>query len=284
MGSALPLAFALSYAHAMTHYNHPLLACDALGVSVPGRRLVEKLRLSLNRSEFVAVLGQNGVGKTLTLLTLAGIRAPDGGGVFLNGGDIATTRRLHVARQLALLPQITEDIFPATVLDTALIGRHPHIGRLQWESPRDYEIVATSLSMMGINDLASRDVMTLSGGERRRLAIAQILTQAPDVYLLDEPTNHLDPQHQLDALRVFRQAADDGATILASLHDVNLAARFADRCLLLYGDGRWELGATDEILSESRLSELYATPMEAITWRSRQLFVATGDATAERSG
>ena len=268
----------------MTEDDHPLLSCDALGVSVPGRHLVEKLRLSLHRGEFVAMLGQNGVGKTLTLLTLAGLRAPDGGGVFLNGANIATTRRLLVARQLALLPQVTEDIFPATVLDTALIGHHPHIGRLHWESPSDHEIVETSLAAMGIDDLASRDVLTLSGGERRRLAIAQILTQAPDVYLLDEPTNHLDPQHQLDALHVFRRAADNGATILASLHDVNLAARFADRCLLLYGNGRWELGATGEILSESRLSELYATPMEAVAWRSRQLFVAAGEAAANRSG
>ncbi len=268
----------------MTRDNHPLLSCDALDVSVPGRQLVGKLRLTLTRGEIVAVLGQNGAGKTLTLLTLAGLRAPDGGGVFLNGANIATAQRLLVARQLALLPQITEDIFPATVLDTALIGRHPHIGRLQLESPRDYEIVKTALRVMGIDDLASRDVLTLSGGERRRLAIAQILTQAPDVYLLDEPTNHLDPQHQLDALRVFRQAANDGATILASLHDVNLAARFADRCLLLYGDGRWELGATGEILSESRLSELYSTRMEAVSWRSRQLFVATGEDAAGRSG
>jgi iron complex transport system ATP-binding protein len=123
-------------------------------------------------------------------------------------------------------------------------------------------------------DLAQRDVLTLSGGERRRLAIAQVLTQQPDIYLLDEPTNHLDPQHQLDAMRVFRQAADNGAAVMASLHDVNLAVRFADRCLLLFGDGRWELGPSTEVLVETRLSELFATPMEAVSWRSHTLFVA----------
>ena len=127
-----------------------------------------------------------------------------------------------------------------------------------------------------VNDLATRDVLSLSGGERRRLGIAQILTQAPAIFLLDEPTNHLDPQHQLDALRVFRQCADDGAVVLATLHDVNLAARFADRCLLLFGDGRWELGATEDILDEVRLMELYETPMESVQWRNRRLFVATG--------
>ena len=186
--------------------------------------------------------------------------------------------RRDVARRLALLPQDTEDIFPATVMDTALIGRHPHLGRFRWESGADYEIARAALNAAGIGDLTERDVLSLSGGERRRLAIAQILTQEPEVYLLDEPTNHLDPQHQLDALRVFRAAADRGAGIVASLHDVNLAARFADRCLLLYGDGRWELGPTSEILVEARLEEVYAVPMDAVEWRGKRFFVVGDEA------
>ena len=128
-----------------------------------------------------------------------------------------------------------------------------------------------------LDNLADRDILTLSGGERRRLAIAQVLTQSPDVYLLDEPTNHLDPQHQLDTLRIFRQAADGGAGVIASLHDVNLAVRFADRCLLLFGDGRWQLGESSKVLNEETLSELFATRMEAVAWRSQELFVASSD-------
>jgi len=251
-----------------------MLACTNICIRVPGRLLVEGLTLTACRGEVIAVLGQNGAGKSLTLLTLAGLRDPDSGGVSLLGDDIFVTRRQIVARHLALLPQITEDIFPATVLDTAMIGRHPHIGRLNWESAQDFSIAKDALQTMGLGAMTARDILTLSGGERRRLAVAQILTQAPDVYLLDEPTNHLDPQHQLDALRVFRRAADDGATVIASLHDVNLAVRYADRCLLLFGDGRWELGTSREILNETRLSELYATPMESIAWHERRLFIA----------
>ncbi|MDJ0940103.1 MAG: ABC transporter ATP-binding protein, partial [Woeseiaceae bacterium] len=107
--------------------------------------------------------------------------------------------------------------------------------------------------------------------------VAQILAQQPQVYLLDEPTNHLDPQHQLDVLGEFRARANAGSTVIASLHDVNLAARYADRCLLLHGDGRWALGDAADMLDETRLSELYGTPIEAVAWRAGRLFIATGE-------
>jgi iron complex transport system ATP-binding protein len=251
-----------------------LMSCSDVCVSVPGRVLVDALSLELRRGELIAVLGQNGAGKTLSLLTLAGLRDADTGSVRIGTDDIQSTPRAVVARQLALLPQDVEDIFPATVIDTVLIGRHPHIGKLRWESTNDYAIANHALDTMGLADLAQRDVLTLSGGERRRLSIAQVLAQQPEIYLLDEPTNHLDPQHQLDAMRTFRAAADLGAGVIATLHDINLAVRFADRCLLLFGDGRWELGPSAEILSEERLGELFSTPMESVVWRNHNLFVA----------
>jgi len=241
--------------------------------------------MQVARGELIAVLGQNGSGKSLTLHTLAGLRPAHSGSINLLDNNVANSKRQELAKHLALLPQQhlallpqhVDDIFPATVIDTALIGRHPHIGRMSWESPEDLDIAKAALASVDLEELAARDVLTLSGGERRRLAIAQVLTQTPDLYLLDEPTNHLDPQHQLDALRLFRERADNGAAVIASLHDVNLAVRFADRCLLLYGDGRWDLGTTAEILDSDRLSELYSTPMEAVAWRNRELFVASGD-------
>ncbi len=254
-----------------------LLACSGLRVSVPGRVLVDELELTLGKGELLAVLGQNGTGKSLTLMTLAGLRRPERGQVMLRDADIFAARRQAVAQQLALLTQVVDDIFPATVLDTVMIGRHPHVGRFRRESRHDFDSGRAALETMGLADLAARDILTLSGGERRRLAIAQVLTQAPDVYLLDEPTNHLDPQHQLDALHVFRRLANDGAGVMACLHDVNLAVRFADRCLLLFGDGRWRLGRTADVLTEADLSELFATPMEAVAWRSHRLFVANSD-------
>ena len=254
-----------------------IFSCKNLTVEVAGRTLVSALKMDIPRGELVAVLGQNGAGKSLTLHTLAGLRPAHSGSINLLDADVASSKRQDLAKHLALLPQHVDDIFPATVIDTALIGRHPRIGRLSWESPADIEVAKAALAAVDLDDLAARDVLTLSGGERRRLAIAQVLTQTPDLYLLDEPTNHLDPQHQLDALRLFREKADDGAAVIASLHDVNLAVRFADRCLLLYGDGRWDLGSTAGILDSDRLSELYSTPMESVAWRNRELFIASGD-------
>lgn len=253
-----------------------LLSAHDLGIDVPGRQLVKALDVSFARGEFVAILGRNGVGKTLTLSTLAGLRQPNRGQVRLDGDDIDALKRQDIATRLALLPQSVDDIFPSTVLDTAMIGRHPHIGRLRWESADDKAITLNALQAMDVDNLASRNVLTLSGGERRRVAVAQVLAQAPEIYLLDEPTNHLDPQHQLDVLSVFRRAADSGACVVASLHDVNLATRYADRCLLLYGDGRWEIGPCDDILTEARLEALFGTAMEAINWRDTRIFVATG--------
>ena len=254
----------------------PVFICRELGVAVPGRALVDDLSMTLSPGDFLAVLGQNGAGKTLTLHTFAGLRPPAGGEIRLEGHDLRHLGRRHVAARLALLPQDADDVFPATVLETVLIGRHPHIGAFEWESSRDHEIAHAVLGQVGLSGFADRDVGTLSGGERRRVAIAQVLAQAPGVYLLDEPTNHLDPQHQLQVLSLFAGEAARGRAVVATLHDANLAARFATRCLLLFGDGRWQLGPTDVLLSEASLSALYAMPVEAVPWRGGRIFIAAG--------
>jgi len=265
----------------MRKKNPPQFSTKKLTVSVPGRVLVRELDLELRAGEMIAILGQNGAGKSLTLHTLAGLREAARGHVELDRVPIHSLERKMVAQRLALLPQNSEDIFPATVFDTVLIGRHPHIEPLRWESPHDRQIARQCLQKMDLADLSDRNLATLSGGERRRLAIAQTLAQDPSIFLLDEPTNHLDPQHQLDVLDLFVKRTRLGAAVVTCLHDVNLAARFADRCLLLYGDGRWHLGDTRDVLTEERLSELYNVRMESLNWRGMKLFVAAGGSTTE---
>lgn len=251
------------------------LSCSGLGIAIAGRRLVEDLTLQVAPGEFVAVLGENGVGKTLTLHTLAGLRSPARGTVSVMGRRVMEWPRRELAQRLAVLTQTSEDPFPSTVLETALIGRHPHIDFWRWESEEDIRLTRAALAAVDLAERETREVQTLSGGERRRLAIATVLVQAPRVYLLDEPANHLDPHHQLQILRLFRARVDEGCTVIATLHEATLAAQFADRTLLLFGDGRWLYGASSEVLSADNLSRLYRTPIEQIEHRGRRVFISS---------
>ncbi len=170
-----------------------MLACKALTIAAGGRMLVADLSLSLQPGEFLAVLGRNGCGKSLTLHALAGLNAPRRGRVLLNGADLHRLPRRQVARQLGLLPQDREESLSMTALESVMIGRHPHLSFWQREGAADEAIAQTALSQLGLRDFAMRLVPTLSGGEQRRVAMAALLAQAPQIYLLDEPSNHLDP-------------------------------------------------------------------------------------------
>lgn len=252
----------------------PLLACDALSVAVAGRQLVRKLNLTVHPGTVTCLLGCNGAGKTLTLHTLCGLREPMEGTVTVERRPLDRWPRKQLAQRLGLLMQTTEDPFPSTVLETALIGRHPHIDFWQWESDSDREIARAALAAVGLSDFESRDLATLSGGERRRLAIATLLTQDPALLLLDEPINHLDPHHQIDALRLFRAKADAGRAVIMSLHDAGLAARFSDQALLLFGNGDWLCGPSDEVLTQDTITRLYGVPVREISWEGGRTFVA----------
>jgi iron complex transport system ATP-binding protein len=251
----------------------PLLEARGLAVVAGRRRLVEKLDLALHPGEALAVLGPNGVGKTLTLQTLAGLRKPAAGEVLVDGRPLAAWPRRALAQRLGLLPQGTEDPFPATVMEEALIGRHPHLGFWQWESPDDLSIARQALADVDLAGLEERSLETLSGGERRRLSVATLLVQDPAVWLVDEPTNHLDPQHRLAVMALLSARARDARAVVVTLHDVNLAAGWCDRCLLLYGDGRWELGPAEEVLSEAAVSRLYGMAVRRIEFEGRALFL-----------
>lgn len=254
--------------------NGAALACRGLTVAVPGRVLVADLELAIEPGSFVCLLGENGSGKTLTLHTLAGLREPSRGRVRLIDSWLDEQSKRQRAKRLGLLTQHHEDPFPSSVLESALIGRHPHVDFWRWESADDVRIARTALELADLAGLEQRSVATLSGGERRRLALAAVLAQEPAVYLLDEPLNHLDPHHQLDVLRLFAAETRAGKTVLASLHDVNLAARFADFVLLLFGDGDWLYGPADTVLSRENLSRLYHMPVEQFEVGGRRIFLA----------
>jgi iron complex transport system ATP-binding protein len=253
---------------------HSPLAAGNISVRAGTRALVTALSAQFAAGEVVAILGRNGSGKTLTLHTLAGLRPPEQGEVFLDGAPLPQLGRRAIALRLGLLPQDLEDAFVASALETVLIGRHPHLSLWQWETADDERIARDALAAVGMTDFASRRTDTLSGGEQRRVAVASLLAQQPAIFLLDEPTNHLDPHHQLAVLGLFRQLADSGRSVITTLHDPTLAARFADRALLLFGDGRWSLGPVAAALTSATLSELYVTPMIELRGQSGRVFVS----------
>lgn len=250
------------------------LSCRGLAVRVPGRLLVHGLELAFEPGSVTALLGQNGAGKTTLLHTLAGLRAPDAGSVSLGNRELAGWPRRDLAKQLGLLMQSYEYPFPATALDSVLTGRHPHIGLLGFAGRTDLQVAEQALAAVELQGFADRDVMTMSGGERRRLAIATLFAQDPQVLLLDEPVNNLDPRYQITVMRLLRQYADQGRTVVLSLHDVNLARGFCDRTLLLFGDGSWRGGESTEIIDEAALAELYATRFVSTGAGSRQFYFA----------
>jgi iron complex transport system ATP-binding protein len=237
------------------------------------RELVRGLSLAFKPGEFVAVLGRNGSGKTLTLHALAALNDPKRGSVTIDGAPLQRLKRRAIAQRLGLLMQDLEESFSTTVLEAVLIGRHPHLALWQWESAEDETVALRALASVGLELLATRNLSTLSGGEQRRVAVASLLAQQPSIFLLDEPTNHLDPQHQLQVLDLFRLRANEGNTVIATLHDPTLAARFADQVVLLFGDGRWRAGPARDILTGEILSELYYTPVLELVSNNRRVFV-----------
>ena len=251
-----------------------LLQAQGLAVEVGGRQVVAALDFSLAAGERVAILGRNGAGKSTLLATLAGLRSPAGGQVLLGGVPYTELGTRAAALQRAWLGQGLSDPFGSTVLETALAGRHPHLGRWDWETARDVEIARGALAAVGLTGLERRQVHTLSGGERQRLAIATLLTQATPLYLLDEPLSHLDLNHQMAVLELFAGAAREcHAGVVMVLHDPALAHRYCDRALLIHGDGRTDLGSADEILTGERLSELYGYRLRGLEVDGRRCFI-----------
>ena len=251
-----------------------LLEARHLAVDVGGRRVVAALDLALAAGERLAILGRNGAGKSTLLATLAGLRAPAAGEVRLAGASYAALGPRTAALHRAWLGQGPADPFGSTVLETALTGRHPHLGRWDWESPRDGEIARGALAAVGLDGMETRAVHTLSGGERQRLAIATLLTQAAPLYLLDEPLSHLDLNHQMAVLELFAGAARDcGAGVVMVLHDPALAHRFCDRAVLVFGDGRTASGTVDELLTAETLSELYGYRLRQLEDRGHRCFI-----------
>lgn len=250
-----------------------LLEIDEVALRVGGRWLCCAFSQRLSAGEVLVLLGPNGAGKSTLLRTLAGLAAPAAGQVRVAGRPLSDWPMRELARLRAYLPQQQPDPFPSSVLETVLVGRHPHLGRWGWEGREDEAVARAALAETDMLEFAERDVQTLSGGERQRVAIATVLAQQARLLLLDEPMNHLDLHHQIATLERLRDRARQGCAVVLVLHDINLAARVADHVVLFDGRGRVLAGARDEVLRVPVLAEAFSQPMDCIEHDGRRVFV-----------
>ena len=229
---------------------------EDLGVSYGEFPVWSNLDLEFGDPGLVCILGPNGVGKSTLLHAINRLQVPSEGRVLIDGDDASKLGRREIARRVAYIPQASDEAFSMSVLDAVLMGRHP-VSSFSTKR-EDLRIAARCLRMLGIEDLARRRFDGLSSGQRQKVMIARGLAQEARIVLLDEPTSNLDLRHQLETMRLLRDvAASEGIVIVAVCHDINLAARYADRIVLL-SDGRVKAdGTPSDVITRENIRDVY---------------------------
>jgi iron complex transport system ATP-binding protein len=237
--------------------GEPALLVRGITLGYGERQVVRDASLTVRRGELVGVIGPNGSGKSTLLKGISGTLTPASGEVRLGGSDTRRLGRTQLAKRLAVVTQSPSLPEAFTVREIVLMGRTPFLGFFQSEGQRDHAISAAAMRDAGVFHLADRLVGSLSGGERQRVVVARALAQTPEVLLLDEPTSHLDPHHQAQVMEVVRARCDRGLAALAVLHDLNLAAQFCDRLVLVH-DGQMRAdGPPEQVLTQENVSRVY---------------------------
>lgn len=245
-----------------------ILQARDLGVRYPGaeRPAVEGVTLGVAPGELVAVAGPNGSGKTTLLRTLFGLIEPTHGTVLVRGRPVAAWPRPALARMIGVVAQREEVVFPLTVAETVLLGRYAWLGPLAAPGPDDRAAVQAALDRCDIADLADRRTDTLSGGEWQRVRLARALAQRPEALVLDEPSASLDVRHEMELFELIRELVAGGLGALVVTHHLNLAARFADRMLLLSRGRPVAEGTPTEVLRQDVVGAVFEWPVAVTTW------------------
>ena len=240
------------------------LAAKALTVGYQRTPVIEKLDVAIPDSSFTVIVGANGCGKSTLLRSLARMLTPSGGAVYLDGSPIRSLPPKQVARQLGLLPQGPVAPDGITVLDLVSRGRHPHQGMLRRWSAEDERAVRDAMEATDTTELADAYVDELSGGQRQRVWLAMALAQQTGILLLDEPTTFLDLAHQVEVLNLCARLHAGGRTMVAVLHDLNLACRYAEH-LIAMRDGRIAaMGRPSDIVTAELIEEVFGLACRVI--------------------
>jgi iron complex transport system ATP-binding protein len=220
---------------------------------------VDGVDLAVAAGEVVGVLGPNGSGKSTLVRLVSGVLAAESGEVLLLGDRLETLAPRERARRLAVVPQEPAIELPFTALELVLLGRHPHLSGLAFEGAGDLERAHAALVRCGVDRLAGREVATLSSGERQRVVFARALAQDTPILVADEPASFLDLRYQVETFELLRELADAGRAVLVVLHDLNLAAEYCDRVVLLESGRVFAEGGAAATLTYANLTRVYRT-------------------------
>ncbi|MGB3027981.1 ABC transporter ATP-binding protein [Paradevosia shaoguanensis] len=230
------------------------LQLENVSFAIGERTLVRDVSLTVAPGEMIGLIGPNGAGKSSLLRTIYRTNRPSSGRVTVNGENIWQRPASWVARHVGAVLQDMPAEFPLTVRDVIAMGRSAHKRLLEADSTHDRALIEAAIDLLQLRPLETRAFRTLSGGERQRTLVARALVQQPAVLILDEPTNHLDIHHQLQLLRFVRSL---GITVVAALHDLNLAAMFCDRIVMLHQSEMIATGAPEAVLTEENLANIF---------------------------
>jgi len=237
---------------------------QSLSVSYGSRRVLHEVSLNVGSGEVLALIGPNGAGKSTLIRAASGV-IPYTGRVRTNGDDFASLSPIQRAKYIATVPQAVSMPPAYTVWETVLLGRTPYLGFLGQPSKKDEETARRSLERVSALPFADRRVGELSGGEQQRVLLARALCQSTPILLLDEPTAHLDLQYQVGLLELVTELAHkDNLAVLVALHDLNLAAHYADRIALMVAGSIKAVGKAKEVLQPKLIAEAYCLPVQVI--------------------
>mgnify|MGYP000589717757 CR=1 FL=1 len=239
------------------------IKCKNMSFAYNQDYILEKINMEIKTGQLISITGPNGVGKSTLLKCLSNIYKPGSGIVYLNGKEIANIEARELAKILAYVPQRQVESFSMTVYEMILLGRRPYI---KWRVTADDEVVVESiLERLNILHLAEREVNTLSGGERQKVAIARALAQKAEILFLDEPISSLDINHQLEVMEVLCELVDqDSLTVVVVLHDLNLACNFSDMAYLMGEKGLYAAGNPEQVFTVSNIKEVYGIDVDIV--------------------
>jgi iron complex transport system ATP-binding protein len=240
--------------------------CDGVTFAYPEsvRPAVSELSVEIPAGACTAVLGPNGSGKSTLLRLLLGTLAPSAGRIHLSDRSLSAWSRDELARQVGVVPQGEEAVFPMTVREMVTMGRYPHLGPWRRTGDADRRAVDDAMRRCDVHTMAARDIGTLSGGERQRARVARALAQQAPTLALDEPTAALDVAHEMAIFELLRDLGHAGKTVLLITHNLNLAARYADRLVLLDGGRLAAEGAPAQVLTRETVERVYGWPVEIV--------------------